>query len=106
MRNPSNYPESGFTIYLKEKHQGIRMKEYSDNELINLIHNADNKHYGFNLLVKTYQEKIYYFVRRMVVDHDDADDVVQNVFIKVWNNLDSFRADSKLFTWLYHISVN
>ncbi len=82
------------------------MQEYTDNELIELFTNADKKHYAFNLLVRKHQEKIYYFVRRMVVDHNDADDVVQNVFIKVWNNLDSFRADSKLFTWLYRIAVN
>jgi RNA polymerase sigma factor (sigma-70 family) len=82
------------------------MPEYSDNELVELFRIADKKHYAFNLLVRKYQEKIYYFVRRMVVDHDDADDVVQNVFIKVWKNLDSFREDSKLFTWLYRIAVN
>jgi len=82
------------------------MPEYTDNELIVLFHNADKKHYAFNLLVRKYQEKIYFFVRRMVVDHADADDIVQNVFIKVWNNLDTFREDSKFFTWLYRIAVN
>jgi RNA polymerase sigma-70 factor (ECF subfamily) len=82
------------------------MQDITDNELIDFLRDANKKHYGFNLLVKTYQERIYYFVRRMVVDHDDADDVVQNVFIKAWNNIDSFRADSKLFTWLYRIAVN
>jgi len=82
------------------------MSEYTDNELIKLFHTTDKKHYAFNLLVRKYQEKIYYFIRRMVIDHDDADDVAQNVFIKVWNNLDSFREDSKFFTWLYRIAVN
>jgi len=82
------------------------MSEYTDNELIKLFHTTDRKHYAFNLLVRKYQEKIYYFIRRMVIDHDDADDVAQNVFIKVWNNLDSFREDSKFFTWLYRIAVN
>jgi len=82
------------------------MTEYTDNELIELFRNADKKHYAFNLLVRKYQEKIYYFVRRMVIDHDDSDDVVQNIFIKVWKNLDTFREDSKLFTWLYRIAVN
>ncbi len=82
------------------------MPEYTDNELVGLFRDANRKHYAFNLLVRKYQEKIYYFVRRLVIDHDDADDVVQNIFIKVWNNLDSFREDSKLFTWLYRISVN
>jgi RNA polymerase sigma factor (sigma-70 family) len=82
------------------------MPEYTDNELIELFRNADKMHYAFNHLVRKYQEKIYYFVRRLVIDHDDTDDVVQNVFIKVWNNLGSFREDSKLFTWLYRIAVN
>ncbi len=82
------------------------MPEYTDIELVKLFRDADRKHYAFNLLVRKYQEKIYYFVRRLVVDHDDTDDVVQNIFIKVWNNLDSFREDSKLFTWLYRIAVN
>jgi RNA polymerase sigma factor (sigma-70 family) len=82
------------------------MPEYTDIELVELFRDVDKKHYAFNLLVRKYQEKVYYFVRRMVVDHDDSDDVVQNIFIKVWNNLDSFREDSKLFTWLYRIAVN
>ena len=82
------------------------MSEYTDNELIELFRTADRKHFAFNLLARKYQEKVYYFIRRMVIDHDDADDVVQNVFIKVWNNLDSFREDSKFFTWLYRIAVN
>ena len=82
------------------------MPEYTDTELVELFRDADKKHYAFNLLVRKYQEKVYYFVRRLVIDHDDADDVVQNIFIKVWNNLGSFREDSKLFTWLYRIAVN
>jgi len=82
------------------------MPDYTDNELIELFRNADKKHYAFNLLVRKYQEKIYFFVRRMVIDHDDADDVVQNIFIKVWNNLHTFREDSKLYTWLYRIAAN
>ena len=82
------------------------MPEYTDNELLELFRNADKKHYAFNLLTRKYQEKVYFFVRRMVIDHDDADDVVQNVFIKVWKNLDTFREDAKLFTWLYRIAAN
>jgi RNA polymerase sigma factor (sigma-70 family) len=61
---------------------------------------------GFRLLLKKYQQKIYWHIRRMVIDHDDADDVVQDVFIKVWKNLASFRNDSALYTWLYRIATN
>jgi len=59
-----------------------------------------------SLLVKKYQQKIYWHVRRMVIDHDDADDVTQDVFIKVWRNLEKFREDSQLYTWLYRIATN
>lgn len=82
------------------------MAVYSDEELLSMFRNSETRHYAFNLLAGKYREKIYYFVRRIVVDHDDADDVVQNVFMKVWKNLDSFREDSRFFTWLYRITVN
>ncbi len=61
---------------------------------------------GFNLLIKKYQQKIYWQIRRIVINHDDADDVIQEVFIKIWKNLASFRQDSQLFTWLYRIATN
>ncbi len=61
---------------------------------------------AFRLLLKKYQQKIYWHVRRMVIDHDDADDVVQDIFVKVWKNLSNFREDSQLYTWLYRIATN
>lgn len=61
---------------------------------------------GFTLLLKKYQQKIYWHIRRMVIDHDDADDLVQDVFIKVWNNLSKFREDAQLYTWIYRIATN
>ncbi|MGE8300527.1 RNA polymerase sigma factor [Sphingobacterium paramultivorum] len=61
---------------------------------------------AFRLLLKKYQQKIYWHVRRMVIDHDDADDVVQDIFVKVWKNLVNFREDSQLYTWLYRIATN
>mgnify|MGYP000414446815 FL=1 len=82
------------------------MAEYSDNELLQLFRNGDNPNYAFNLLVKKYQQKVYYHVRRLVNDHDDANDVVQNTFIKAWKGLAGFREDSQLFTWLYRIATN
>ncbi|MCK4639043.1 MAG: sigma-70 family RNA polymerase sigma factor [Bacteroidales bacterium] len=62
--------------------------------------------YGFNLLVRKYQKQIYWHVRRIVIDHDDSDDVVQNTFIKIWKNINKFRDESKLFTWIYRIATN
>src|SRR5690606_14792516 len=61
---------------------------------------------AFEMLLKKYQQKIYWHVRRMVINHDDADDVVQDIFIKVWRNLDKFREDSQLYTWLDRIATN
>jgi len=77
-----------------------------DKDLIEKIQNPDTRNYGFNLLVREYQERIYWHVRKMVIDHDDSDDLVQDIFIKVWNNLDKFREDSKLYTWIYRIATN
>jgi RNA polymerase sigma factor (sigma-70 family) len=61
---------------------------------------------AYTAIVKKYQEKLYWHIRRMVVDHDDADDVLQNTFIKAWGGLDNFREDSQLYTWLYRIATN
>ena len=63
------------------------MLEYSDKELIDLFHKGNNKDYAFNLLVKKYQERIYWHIRKIIINHDDTDDVIQNTFIKVFNNL-------------------
>lgn len=61
---------------------------------------------AFKILLEKYQEKIYWHVRRFVLDHDDANDLVQDVFIKVWKNLAKFRADAQLYTWIYRIASN
>lgn len=58
------------------------------------------------MLVHTYQQKVYWHIRKMVIDHDDADDLTQEVFIKVHKHIDSFREDSQLYTWIYRISTN
>lgn len=61
---------------------------------------------AFAVLVKQYSEQLYWKIRRIVLIHEDADDVLQNTFIKVWNNLDDFRGNSRLSTWLYRIAIN
>lgn len=81
-------------------------EELSDQELLEKFNDEGSKHYAFNLLVKKYQQRVYWHIRRIVIDHDDANDVVQNVFIKVWKSLANFRNDSQLFTWLYRIATN
>jgi RNA polymerase sigma-70 factor (ECF subfamily) len=61
---------------------------------------------AFNLIVKSYSKRLYWHVRRLVLDHDDADDVVQNTFIKIWKGLPNFRQDSNVYTWVYRIATN
>lgn len=77
-----------------------------DKELLFQFREAATKEQAFTALVKKYQEKLYWHVRRLVVDHDDANDVMQNMFIKVWKALENFREDSQLYTWLYRIATN
>lgn len=64
------------------------------------------KERAFTAIVKKYQEKLYWHIRRMVINHEDANDVLQNVFIKAWRGLENFREDSQLYTWLYRIATN
>ena len=78
----------------------------SDSELLSQFQDEQTKHGAFNELIKKYQQKIYWHIRKMVIDHDDADDVVQDTFIKVWHGLQNFRSDSQLFTWIYRIATN
>ena len=77
-----------------------------DTALIYQFKNGTNKELPFTQIIKKYQEKLYWHIRRMVVVHEDADDILQNMFIKVWKNLDNFREDSQLYTWLYRIATN
>ena len=78
----------------------------ADNELLVQFRNPLTKERAYTAIIKKYQEKLYWLVRRMVVDHDDANDVLQNVFIRVWKGLENFREDSQLYTWLYRIATN
>jgi RNA polymerase sigma factor (sigma-70 family) len=77
-----------------------------DKELLAKIRDPETTQYGFNLLVRAYQQKVYWHIRKMVIDHDDADDVTQEVFIKVYKHIGSFREDSQLYTWIYRIATN
>jgi RNA polymerase sigma factor (sigma-70 family) len=77
-----------------------------DKELLRQFHDPATKESGYTRIIKKYQEKLYWHVRRLVVDHEDANDVLQNMFIKVWNGLANFREDSQLYTWLYRIATN
>lgn len=80
---------------------------YLDDSLITRqLHDLTTRRQAFEELVKKYTSQLYWQIRHIVLSHDDTNDVLQNTFIKVWTNLDNFRGDSKLATWLYRIAVN
>jgi len=78
----------------------------SDQEILNYFKIKGQEEYAFNQLLRKYQERVYWQVRRMVVDHDDANDITQDIFVKVWKKIREFREESQLFTWIYRIAVN
>ena len=77
-----------------------------DLEILEKFGVEETRNYAFNMLVRKYRQRVYWHIRKMVIDHDDANDLTQDVFVKIWNHLDSFRQDSKLFTWVYRIATN
>lgn len=82
------------------------MDDLSDLELLDQFAKEETRHYAFNQLVRKYQQRLYWHIRKIVIDHDDANDIIQNVFLKVWGALPGFRKDAQLFTWLYRIATN
>lgn len=81
------------------------MKE-QDEEIIAAMRSPARRESGFALLVRTHQERLYGHLRRMLGNHPDADDALQNALIKVWKNFDRFRGDAALYTWLFRIATN
>lgn len=81
-------------------------EQTDDKELLTQFRVPATKERSFTLIIKKYQQKLYWHIRRLVVEHEDANDVLQNMFIKVWNGLENFREDSQLYTWLYRIATN
>ncbi len=82
------------------------MAEINDQDILDLFQVASTRERAFSLLVKKYQERLYWHIRRLVVHHEDTNDVLQNMLIKVWRNLENFRQDAGLYTWLYRIATN
>lgn len=77
-----------------------------DKELLNIYFVEGKRHYAFNLMVRAYSKRLYWHIRRLVHIHEDADDVLQNTFIKVWKGLPDFRAEAQLYSWMYRIATN
>lgn len=78
----------------------------AEEDLVRELQAKDTQEKAFSILVTTYQERLYWHIRRIVLVHDDADDVLQNTFIKVYKNIASFKGQSKLFSWMYRIATN
>lgn len=82
------------------------MKVREDDEILNLLADPQQEEKGFKLLMNKYQKPLYWHIRRMIGNHDDANDVLQNTFIKVFKSINRFESKSKLYTWLYKIATN
>jgi len=82
------------------------MTTNEERQLIERLTNQQTRRAAFEQLVRTYSEQLYWQVRRIVLDHEDANDVLQNVFVKAWTHLDDFHQNSKISTWLYRIATN
>lgn len=78
----------------------------NESEFIQRLQNPKSKETAYRELLQLYKERLYWHIRKIVISHDDADDVLQNTFIKVYRNIDKFKGDSKLFSWLYRIATN
>jgi len=77
-----------------------------EQSLVSALQSNDENERAFKILVTEYKERLYWHIRKIVMDHDDTDDVLQNTFIKIFRNINSFKADSKLYTWMYRIATN
>lgn len=78
----------------------------NEEQICGLLASDSTKRKAFEMIVKSYSERLYWKIRYIVMGHDDANDVLQNTFLKAWSNLDSFHGKSKILTWLYSIAIN
>lgn len=78
----------------------------AEQTLVNELKQEESRAKAFEVLVNTYKERLYWHIRRIVLNHDDADDVLQDTFIKVYKNIEGFKGDSKLYSWMYRIATN
>jgi RNA polymerase sigma factor (sigma-70 family) len=81
-------------------------KQFTDLQILDRFRQPDGREEAFVWLMEAYQQRLYWHVRKLVLHHEDTDDVLQNTFMKVWKALDNFRGESQLYTWLYRIATN
>ena len=82
------------------------MNNYNEKEIIALLHEPDRQREAFERIVRKYSETLYWQIRRIVLSHDDANDILQNTFFKAWQNIEYFRGEAKMSTWLFRIAFN
>ena len=82
------------------------MQQYTEDEIVLQLRDPARQRDAFSKVVSLYGEKLYWQIRKMVLNHEDANDLLQNTFLKAWTNIDYFRGDAKLSTWLYRIAIN
>lgn len=82
------------------------MEKFQDEDLLLMLNDENQRRKAFTMLVKQYSESLYWQIRKMVLSHDDANDILQNTFLKCWANIEHFRGDSKISTWLFRIAIN
>ena len=92
------------TSFAGKKQKG--MSEYSDEELLELFHDVSRRYEAFDRIVARYKERLYWHIRKILIIHEDTDDVLQNSLIKAWKGLEAFRKEARLYTWLYRIATN
>jgi len=82
------------------------MQQYNDQQIKEKLMNPNSQRQGFEMMVRQYSEQLYFQIRRIVLTHEDANDVLQNAFLKAWNAIGSFHGDSKVLTWMSRICIN
>jgi RNA polymerase sigma-70 factor (ECF subfamily) len=82
------------------------MNNYTDHDLLVMFKKTDKRNYVFNHIINLYQENIYWHIRKILISHDDSNDVCQNTFIKVYENFHKFKGESRIYTWIYKIATN
>ncbi|MBR1936014.1 MAG: RNA polymerase sigma factor [Muribaculaceae bacterium] len=81
-------------------------RQYDEQDVIERLHRQETCRAAFGEVIDHYSQQLYWHIRRIVYDHDDANDILQNTFLKAWTNVDNFRGDARLSTWLYKIAIN
>jgi len=82
------------------------MDKYNDQQIVQMLSDAKTQRKAFEMIVRQYSERLYWQIRRIVLSHEDASDLLQNTFMKAWNNLDTFQGSAKISTWLSRIAIN